>query len=290
MRDMETMAKPNATATFNLPAGCSAGESRPRAVHTDAQRPLVDFMIVGAQRCGTTALSQFLRNHPEIGMSQPKEIHLFDRKEYDDAWTVREIDAKYAEAFAHCPSVSIRGEATPNYLYLPETAARLRRYNPVLKLIVLLRDPVDRAVSHYRMNLTWMRFRKREHWPFWLALLLEPFRLRLGRYLGLPRLRRKSSYRSRGLYSAQLRNLYRHFPRNQVLVVRSENLRERHDTTMGRILRFLGVSDDVRIPTGLKTRRRRQWHPVMRSILRVSYRAEIVRLRRLLGDQWELDR
>ena len=97
-------------------------------------------------------------------------------------------------------------------------------------------------------------------------------------------------YRSRGLYSAQLRNLYRHFPRNQVLVVRSENLRERHDTTMGRILRFLGVSDDVRIPTGLKTRRRRQWHPVMRSVLRVSYRAEIVRLRRLLGDQWELDR
>ncbi len=288
MRDMETMAKPNATATFNLPAGCSAGESRPRA-HTDAQRPLVDFMIVGAQKCGTTALSEFLRNHPEIGMSQPKGIHLFDRKEYDDAWTVREIDAKYAEAFAHCPSVSIRGEATPSYLYLPEVAARLRRYNPVLKLIVLLRDPVDRAVSQYRMNIT-VRFREREHWPFWLALLLEPFQLRRGRYLGLPRLRRQFSYRGRGLYSAQLRNLYRHFPRNQVLVVWSENLRERHDATMGRILRFLGVSGDVCIPGKISGGKSRKRYRVTRAILRVAYRTEPAKLRRLLGDQWKLDR
>ena len=107
--------------------GAATGHAR--TMPRTAARPLVDFMIVGAQKCATTALWQFLGEHPDVGMSRPKEVHVFDAASYDPAWTCREVDVRYAKALAHCPGARIRGEATPAYLYLPDIAARLRRYN-----------------------------------------------------------------------------------------------------------------------------------------------------------------
>ena len=90
--------------------------------------------------------------------------------------------------------------------------------------------------------------RNAEHRPLWLALLSEPFRLRRCRMRRAPgSAMRVGSYRVRGLYSLQLRNLYRFFDTDQVLIVRSEDLRERHDAVLRRIFAFLGVSGQVRI-------------------------------------------
>ena len=203
-------------------------------------RPRLGFVIAGAQKCGTTALAHFLSQHPEIGMAMPKEVHVFDAPGYSRDWTPEQIDERYRSFFEHCPGARIRGEATPIYLFLPEIAHELARYNPELKLIVLLRDPVERAMSHYCME----KDRGQEHLPLWRALLCEPFRLRRCRDARAFRSAvRKYSYRSRGLYSLQLRNLHRFFDRDRVLILRTENLLRHHDDVLRVVFAFLGVSE-----------------------------------------------
>ena len=237
-------------------------------------------MIAGVQKGGTTALAHFLAQHPAIGMSTPKEAHLFDAPDYSRDWTPAQIDERYRPFFEGCAGAAIRGEATPIYLFLPAIAAELRRYNPDLKLIVLLRDPVERAISHYYME----KNRDKEHLPLWLALLSEPLRLRLPEDAEhIDSHLRRHSYRRRGLYCAQLRNLYRCFDPRRVLVVRTEDLQRHHDAVLRRVFVFLGVADDVRIPpeivyAGNRGGRR---HPLTARLLRLSYLAERARWRAL---------
>lgn len=244
-------------------------------------RPRLDFMIVGAQKCGTTALAHFLAQHPEIGMASPKEPHLFDSPKYSSDWTPEQIDERYRSFFEHCGDVRIRGEATPIYMFLPEIARELERYNPALKLIVLLHDPVERALSHYYME----KNKGKEPRPLWLALLREPFRLRRCRDARAYRSAvRVCSYRRRGLYSVQLRNLYRFFDRDRVLIVRTRDLGTRHDAVLRRVFAFLGVSDHVRIEPEIvfEGHRGGRPHRAVSWLLRLSYLAEFVRLRGLL--------
>ncbi len=238
-------------------------------------------MIVGAQKCGTTALAHFLAQHPAIAMASPKEAHLFDAPDYSPDWTPAAIDARYERFFARDAGSALRGEATPIYLFLPGIAGELQRYNPHLKLIVLVRDPVERALSHYYME----RNRERERRPLWLALLAEPFRLRRRDPARRDAALRIHSYRRRGLYSLQLRNLYRHFDARRVLVVCAEDLLRRHDAVLRRVFAFLGVPDDVRIAPEIvyPTNRGGRRHRVASWLLRISYLAERRRWRALPG-------
>ena len=248
-----------------------------------AGRPRLSFMIVGAQKAGTSALAQFLDAHPEVGMSSLKEVHLFDAPEYAGEWTQADIDRRYRPHFADTrftglPGDTVLGEATPIYLFLRDVPAELRRYNPELKVIVLLRDPVERAISHYYME----KARGGERRPLWQALLLEPFRLRRSRDPRHPEsAQRVWSYRARGLYSRQLRNLYRTFPRDQVLVVRAEDLLGEHDAVLRRVFEFLGVSTEVRVPPAVvfEGEPGRPKHRFVSWLLRLSYLVEFVRLR-----------
>ena len=245
-------------------------------------RPGLGFMIVGAQKCGTTALAHFLSQHPEIGVASPKEVHLFDSPKYSSDWTPEQIDARYRPSFDHCRGAEIRGEATPIYMFLPGIARELKRYNPDLKLIVLLHGPVERAVSHYYME----KNRDREHRPLWLALLSEPLRLRRCKDVRAHgSAMRVCSYRRRGLYSLQLRNLYRYFDTDRVLVVRTRDLRTHHHIVLRRVFAFLGVSEHVRIEPEIvfEGERGDRRHRVVSWLLRLSYLAEVVRLRSLLG-------
>ena len=248
-------------------------------------RPRLAFMIVGAQKCGTSALAQFLDAHPEIRMSSRKEVHLFDAPEYSRDWTPGEIDERYRPHFAQgrftgLPGETLLGEATPVYLFLRDIPAELRRYNPDLKVIVLLRDPVERAISHYYME----KGRGGERRPLWQALLLEPFRLLGSRDPRHPEsAQRVRSYRARGLYGGQLRRLYRVFDRDRVLVLRAEDLLGSHDAVMRRVFGFLEVSTEVRVPPAVvfEGEPGRRKHRVVSWLLRLSCVAEFVRLRRL---------
>ena len=259
----------------------AAEDAVPEADEAGAYRPKVGFMIVGAQKCGTSALWEYLGAHPQVGMSSPKEVQLFSGPDYSSDWSPQEIDRRYAPWFRHCPEAEVRGEVTPIYLFFPEVAAQLKRYNADLKLIVLLRDPVERTISNYYMQ----RARGKEKAPLWLALLAEPRRLRR---CANPRewgsATRVCSYRARGLYSIQLRNLHRHFPRHQVLIVRSRDLAQDHQAVLRRVFHFLGVAENVEIPehTVLPGERHgKRDHPILSALLRLSYLAERWRARRL---------
>ena len=259
------------------PPGCA------RASATSARRPAVDFMIVGVQKGGTTALGQFLAQHPSIGMAEPKEVHLFDAEDYAADTPVADLDKRYRRRFAHCTAARIRGEATPTYLFFPEIAPALKRYNPALKLIVLLRDPAQRALSAHRMQ----RIRGRERLPFALALLAEPWRLLQDRHpRGHRSATREHAYRRRGLYAAQLENLYAAFDPSQVLVLRSEDLRRHHEAILRRVFRFLGVEQPATLPPPaivFPTEHQDGRHRLACALLRLSYASANRRLRRLLA-------
>lgn len=197
----------------------------------------LDFMIIGVQKGGTTALSHFLAQHDQICMAEGKEVHLFDAPDFDSHWSVDEINQRYAAHFQAATNAQLLGEATPIYLYWPEVIAALHQYNPALKLIVILRDPAERAISHYMMESG----RGTEQRPLWLALLLEAVRLRRDSTRDPNSARRCHSYRTRGLYAEQLTNLRCYFPDSQILIIENNELIEQHHQTLARVCTFLGL-------------------------------------------------
>jgi len=200
----------------------------------------VNFLIVGTQKGGTTALAQFLSLHPDICFAPIKEVHFFD---YDRNYQ-KGIDY-YHSFFPNYTNQRAIGEATPIYMYLPHVAPRIARYNPQMKLIVLLRHPIDRAYSHYQME----RQRGWEVLPFALAVALEPLRLALPQNLEDERApRRVFSYCDRGFYCRQLRRLYAHFPPAQVLVLLQSDLSTHHAETLRRVYEFLELPPPPHLP------------------------------------------
>ena len=209
-------------------------------------------------------------------MAASKEVHVFDRPDFAEAWTPADVDRIYEPEFRE--RGVLRGEATPVYLYLPAVMPRLARYNPALRLIVLLRDPVDRAVSHFEMG----RERGIESATLLQALWRERKRLRTDPDpWDMASVTRIASYRERGLYSRQLQHLYTWFGEHQVLVLDSRALLERHEETLNRVFAFLRVRTDVDIPAervfeggGQAT------HYLARTLLRLGYLLEYARVRR----------
>lgn len=164
--------------------------------------PKAGFLICGTQKGGTSALDHYLRAHPEIGMAREKEVHYFDN---DSHFLNAAPDyAAYHAAFSPAPSHKILGEATPIYMYWHEAPRRIQEYNPEIKLIVLLRNPVQRAFSHWNME----RARNLETLSFQDAIQNETGRCRTA----LPGQHRIFSYVDRGFYMAQLRRLWSFFP------------------------------------------------------------------------------
>jgi hypothetical protein len=192
----------------------------------------VSFLGVGTQKAGTSALDAYLRTHPHICMAKVKEVHLFD----DDQTFFKRIlggYGSYHRQFAPTSSTQLIGEITPAYMDWNEAPRRIWEYNPAMKLIVVLRNPITRAYSQWNMQ----RDVGLEPLPFWDALQAERERLRAS----LPYQNRKFSYVDRGFYTGQLRRLWTFFPAEQVLVLRHDELRREPNATMGSVFDFLGV-------------------------------------------------
>jgi hypothetical protein len=196
-------------------------------------RPTLDFVVAGTQRGGTTALDQYLREHPGVDMPRTrKELHFFDHDEHFVGAVVN-YDGYHAH-FGPRAAGQARGEVTPGYMDWTPAAERLARYNPALKVVVLLRDPIARAHSHWNKE----RERGSETLPFLDALRAEAQRRRDIP----PRPARRFAYTGRGFYGAQLDRLAEHFPAEQMLVLRSEALHAAPAATLGAIADFLGVA------------------------------------------------
>lgn len=194
-------------------------------------RRQVDFVIGGAQKGGTTALDAFLRSHDALCMAERKELHFFDDEERFGGERVdyRAYEASFRPNAGH----RLLGEATPIYLYWRAAPRRMHAYNPGMKWIVVLRDPVERAYSHWNME----RQRGAETLPFADAIAAEAERCQ--RPDGLQH--RVFSYVDRGHYFEQLRRVWSWFPREQVLVLKNDDLRQQPNTALGRVWDFLGV-------------------------------------------------
>ena len=183
-----------------LQAGCTA---------TAPIRPLPDYLIIGGQRCGTTALHDHLARHPAIGAAHVKEVHYFDLNyERGERWYRGHFpnDVRRAVARRRTGVEMVCGEASPYYLFHPLVPERARALVPDARLIVLLRDPVARALSHYHHEVALGM----EPLTFEEALDAEPERLdgeerRLVQFPGYASVAHQHhSYVARGHYADQL--------------------------------------------------------------------------------------
>ncbi len=233
----------------------------------------IDFVVPGVQKGGTRALGHFLSQNPDIGLSKKAEVHFFD-----DAAKFRgtpDYDV-YHSRFDASSLDKITGDITPIYLYWKDALPRIREYNPRMKFIVLLRNPIERAYSQWAMQIA----TGKETEQFYNALLKEPHRR------GFNRQHRVFSYVHRGFYSSQLERLFSLFPRQQCLVLKSEELRDRHRDTLRQVHDFLGVGG-APIPSyeAVNSRKYEPMPLAARKVLALVFDQEIDRLEYLL--EWD---
>ena len=201
-----------------------------------AEDPRVAFIIAGVQKAGTTALFDHLGEEPGVALAATKEVHFFDDEARD--WAAPDYGAYHASFPA--ADGRPRGEATPIYLYWPGSLQRIRAYNPGMKLIVLLRDPVARAWSHWRMETA----RGAETHPFAWCIRQGRQRLFEAQPWGH---HRAYSYVERGFYGEQIERLLGLFPADQLLILRAEDLRADPAVALGAVRTFLGLADGAAV-------------------------------------------
>lgn len=205
---------------------------------------LPSFFILGAAKCGTSSLHRYLGQHPEICMSDPKEPFYFEA-EYN-----RGPAYYFNRYFGHWAGETVVGEARHRNLYLPYTAERISRFNPEARLIVSVRHPVERAVSHW-----WHLFsRGREQAPFRQAIEQDWDRIQAGinfddpdiqeiyaRSLVTGSLNIFRTYIDSGYYFDQVQRYLAHFPASQLFVILLEELAADPAGVTARLFEFLGV-------------------------------------------------
>lgn len=192
----------------------------------------VDFLICGTQKGGTTALDAYLREHPEICMANQKEVHYFDNEKHF-ANGIPDY-SKYHAFFSPKKTHKVLGESTPIYMYWNEAPKRIFEYNPKMKIIIILRNPIDRAYSHWNME----RSRNADNLSFRDAITTEKERCREA----LPYPHRVFSYVDRGHYLYQLQRIWEYFPKERVLILKHEDLKQNPNYTLNQVSKFLGTA------------------------------------------------
>jgi len=202
-------------------------------------RPLPHFLIIGAQKGGTSSLYRYLSQHPQILPGIRKEIHFFDLHYHKGVkW--------YQAHFPLLQDCCITGEASPFYLCHPHAPKRIFQRIPNVKLIVLLRNPVERAISHYFHTVR----HKREKLSIEEAFRNEERRI-------LPELAKmkkdesyssdvyqRHSYKSRGIYVDQLKAYAEYFDREQMIILSSEDFFHNSAETLKKVFSFLNVAPE----------------------------------------------
>ena len=247
------------------------------------------FIIIGAQRAGTTSLYQYLVEHPRVLAARQKEVHFFDKNfGLGFEWYRRQFPPAWPGILAAKRRL-ITGEATPYYLMHPLAAGRVRQTLPNVRLIVLLRHPVDRAYSHYQLEVRLGR----ETLAFEDAIDREPERLRdeADRIRSMPDYTSENlqhySYLTRGVYVDQLQPWMDFFPKEQLLILKSEDFYANPRATVHQVYEFLGLprwdQDEYR---PLNVASYRDMDPATRSRLLAYFEPHNQRLYRFMGVDW----
>ena len=187
----------------------------------------IDFIGIGAPRCGTSWIANVLRAHPGVCISEPKEVRYFNRHEMQVGKLKGKLNPNfdqgidwYLRRFSHAKNGQLRGEISPVYLSDPEAAAAISRRYPDARIIVCLRNPVDRAFSFYKLHrgnsiIDEMSFEEA--------------------------LQREDVYVQTGLYGEHMARYLEHFEREQILLLIFEELIASPKDELERIFRFLDL-------------------------------------------------
>ena len=200
-----------------------------------------DFLVVGTQKGGTTSLFELLSMHPNIFLHSLKELQYF-------SLYFNKPESWYLSFFSAAANYQLCGEVTPYYLFHPFCAERIFKLSPGMKIIILLRDPVERAISQYfhavrhgfedlGINEAFCAEKLRLEGAS--GLLLEPGAHHFSH--------QKHSYTSRGLYELQIRRYQSYFPDKNIFIAKSEDFYENTQLVWENLLNFLGV-DPIPLP------------------------------------------
>ncbi len=191
----------------------------------------LDFVGIGAPKAGTTQVANLLAAHPQLCLSEPKEIHYFNQKSAyihpptnknhskDTAW--------YTKHFAHCSIDSLKGEFSTGYLYCSDAAANIKTFNPQVKIIACLRHPAERAYSQYVM---FRYYFKKEDRPFDKVI------------------REEAEFAEKSKYYKQLKRYFDLFDPSQILILSLEEIKKNPKEIAKKLYHFLGVDTSFMPP------------------------------------------
>jgi hypothetical protein len=218
-------------------------------VPTSAMRPLPEFLIIGAQRCGTTSLYKYLAEHPQFQSAtlRTKGVHFFDtRYEKGMAWYRAHYPTSMFRAYfkARHGAGLVTGEASPYYLFHPHVPYRIAKHVPEAKLIVMLRDPIERTYSQWQHELS-RGFDDSQTFEEGLDREAERLAGELDRMNADPDYKSFShqhhSYVARSKYADQL-DVYRSLvPASQIHAIRAEDFFGDPGVEYAKVLEFLGL-------------------------------------------------
>jgi hypothetical protein len=199
-------------------------------------RPLPDFVIIGAQKAGTSSLFEYLVQHPNVQGSFIKEVQFFTRRHWLGERGYRAFFGK------NPPNGTLCGEATPYYLFSGDAPQRASAMIPQAKLIILLREPVSRAYSHYKHNCR----RGDENRPFEDAIAADLKIVRETKGIGRANGEEEHSYRHhsyirRGLYVEQIERWLKFYPREDIFIGKAEDFFSDASGVTAQVVEFLGL-------------------------------------------------
>jgi hypothetical protein len=205
-------------------------------------RPLPDFIIIGAQKSGTTSLFYYLAQHPQLVPSYAKEVHYFDGGVNPKVDNFKKGEAWYRSHFPLRRNINQYQkifEASPLYLFNPLVPKRIAELIPEAKLIVLVRNPTERAISHYfheqrqnRETLSMMEAFQAEEQRLESVIKSNNYKNDIFIH---------HSYKSRGLYYEQIKSYLQHFSREKILILNSEKFFTEPEDNLKRVFEFLEV-------------------------------------------------
>jgi len=259
-----------------------------------------DYLVIGTKRGGTTSMARWLLDHPDVrglypAMENRKGTYFFDvnygrgHRWYRSHFPVGLVHRSLGRRDGTVPLI---GDATPYYLHHPHAPARARRHAPDAKIIVLLRHPVDRALGHWAERTR----NGVETLPFAEAIRAEADRLRGEEqkmiddpsYVSFAHQHR--SYADQSRYARGLSRWFEQFPRDQILVLRSEDLYADPAAVYGQTLDFLGLAPhEPKAFAAWNMKAKDPIEPADRAFLEEALRADVSELEHLLGRsmQWE---
>jgi hypothetical protein len=222
-----------------------------------------NFFLIGAPKCGTTALSEYLRQHPSIEFSNPKEPAFFCTDyRYPDALTYRDEQDYLERCFGHCQDKNLLaiGEGSTTYFYSVTAIPNILEFQPDAKIIVMLRNPLDMVPALHAQKLLALEEDVKDFQEAWFLAEKRQRTGQVSQYCVDPKL---LDYPRLGMLGENLQRIFSQIPAEQRMVILFEDFLADTRKVYTEVLEFLGVPDDGRSEFAIFNQRREIKHPFL---------------------------